>query len=89
MKRSGMTNTLRRLVRPSDPWRRSRRVARVDFALGTATVRAIACRRQAPDGEMVYHVEDVRTGHQDFVGAVVLCPFQLTVVKILSTGAQP
>jgi hypothetical protein len=71
---SGTTNTLRRLVRPSDPWRRSRRVARVDFALGSATVRAIACRRRAPDGEMVYHVEDARTGHQDFVGASYMRP---------------
>lgn len=73
--------TLARLVRPSDLWRRSRRVARVDFALGTATVRAIACRRQVPDGEMVYHVEDVQTGHQDFVGASHMRPNERDEVR--------
>ena len=45
----------------------------VPFALGTATVRLLDRPYQYHDGE-VWHVEDVATGHQDFVGTEWLTP---------------
>lgn len=64
----------RPVIYPWTPWRGAWRLARVDFALGSAIVRAISCRRKAPDGEMIYHVEDINTGRQDFVGASWMKP---------------
>ena len=38
----------------------------VDFALGTSVVKLLSSHKYFYG--MVYHVEDVKTGHQDFVG---------------------
>ena len=53
----------------SDVWRKCNvlRLARVEFAITSAIVKVLSQRR-ARDGEIVYHVEDIGTGHQDFVG---------------------
>lgn len=55
-------------------WRKctSKRLWRVNFALGADVVRKLAthvyCNGLIQVGGRVFHVEDVLTGHQDFVG---------------------
>lgn len=46
----------------------------VNFALGPATVKLLEYKYKMYDGETVYHVEDVKTGHQDTVGETWLIP---------------
>lgn len=43
-------------------------VVTVNFALGSAKVVVLGSHEVA-DGDTIYHVKDIFTGHQDFVGS--------------------
>lgn len=49
-------------------------VCSVDFSLGHSDVRLLPWRYNYRVGGVVWHVEDVITGHQDFVGETWLVP---------------
>ena len=49
-------------------------VCAVDFALGRSNVRLLPWHYNYRVGGVVWHVEDVITGHQDFVGEEWLVP---------------
>lgn len=40
----------------------------VGFALGRASVSVIGIHKLF-NGDVIYHVEDIKTGHQDYVGS--------------------
>ena len=46
----------------------------VQFALGEAVVKLLDYKHRTYDGETVYHVQDAKTGHQDFVCEKWLTP---------------
>ena len=67
------------VLRNWSPCRRGM-LRRVEFALGSATVRLLSTRlcRYLDGDARVYHVQAVETGHCDFVGAEYLSPAPLT-----------
>lgn len=55
-------------------------VYKIEFALGVAYVRLLGWKYKYSDG-LVFHVEDISTGHRDFVGYEYISP--------AITGAKP